>query len=245
VRRPVKRAQSNTHKRVKKSKHGRYIKSIVYGGLDGIITTFAVVSGAAGAELGANVILILGFANLVADGISMGFGDYLSSRAESEYKQDQRKADEHSFDDNRKRQSERLKVLFRRKGFSENDASTVVEIFAKKKRAFVDQMLKERGIVQKDGIAYKKGMYTFCSFMFFGVIPLSTYLIVPLLKIEAEYTFGVAWLLTALTLFFLGAMKTKITKKSWLYSGLEMLAIGGFSAVAAYMVGSFLHGLAG
>jgi VIT1/CCC1 family predicted Fe2+/Mn2+ transporter len=240
----MKQTRPHKYKRVKKSKHGRYIKSIVYGGLDGIITTFAVVSGAAGAELGASVILILGFANLVADGISMGFGDYLSSRAESEYKQNQRKAAEHSFDSNKKRQRERLKVLFKRKGFSEHDASTVAEIFSKKKRAFIDQMLKERGIVQKDGIAYKKGMYTFFSFMFFGVIPLSTYVFAPLLEIGVEYTFGVAWLFTAFTLFFLGAMKTKITQKNWFYSGLEMLGIGGFSAVAAYMVGSFLHGLA-
>ncbi|MHA1713754.1 MAG: VIT1/CCC1 transporter family protein [Candidatus Ranarchaeia archaeon] len=51
---------------------GRYIKSIIYGGLDGIITTFAVVAGVTGAALSAVVVLILGISNLVADGISMG-----------------------------------------------------------------------------------------------------------------------------------------------------------------------------
>lgn len=62
----------------------RYIKSIVYGGLDGIVTTFAIVAGVAGAALSSSVILILGFANLVADGISMAAGDYLSTKSEIE-----------------------------------------------------------------------------------------------------------------------------------------------------------------
>ena len=62
----------------------KYIKSIVYGGLDGIITTFAIVAGVAGASLGAKIILILGFTNLIADGISMAAGDYLSTKSEIE-----------------------------------------------------------------------------------------------------------------------------------------------------------------
>jgi len=64
---------------------GQYIKSFVYGGLDGIVTTFAVVAGVAGANLSASVVLILGVANLIADGISMAFGDFLSTKAENEY----------------------------------------------------------------------------------------------------------------------------------------------------------------
>lgn len=60
----------------------RYIKSIAYGGMDGIITTFAIVAGVAGASLSASIVLILGFANLIADGISMAAGDYLSTKDE-------------------------------------------------------------------------------------------------------------------------------------------------------------------
>ena len=63
----------------------------MYGGLDGIITTFAVVAGVAGASLSAGVVLILGFANLIADGISMAIGDYLSSKSEREYEAAERK----------------------------------------------------------------------------------------------------------------------------------------------------------
>lgn len=62
-----------------------YLKSIVFGGLDGIITTFAVIATVAGADLDVKIVILMGFANLVADGISMGFGDCLSSKAEQEF----------------------------------------------------------------------------------------------------------------------------------------------------------------
>jgi len=64
---------------------GEFVKSMVFGAMDGIITTFAVVAGVAGSNLTTGVVLILGFANLFADGISMGLGDFLSEKAEYDY----------------------------------------------------------------------------------------------------------------------------------------------------------------
>ena len=60
------------------------LREFVYGGMDGAVTTFAVVTGAAGANLGAKVILILGFANVLADGFSMAVGAYLSEKSEQD-----------------------------------------------------------------------------------------------------------------------------------------------------------------
>ena len=62
----------------------RHIKDIVYGANDGIVTTFAVVAGSMGAGLSREVILILGIANLLADGFAMGAGNYLGSLSEEE-----------------------------------------------------------------------------------------------------------------------------------------------------------------
>lgn len=59
-----------------------YLSEFVYGGIDGAVTTFAVVAGATGARFDTKVILVLGFANLIADGFSMGVGSYLSSKSE-------------------------------------------------------------------------------------------------------------------------------------------------------------------
>jgi len=84
-------ARAHARKTIKQAeeKHGgagsQYLGEMVYGGLDGIITTFAVVTGVAGAQLGTSVILILGLANLFADGFSMAVGAYLSTKSEQEY----------------------------------------------------------------------------------------------------------------------------------------------------------------
>lgn len=66
---------------------GRYLAEVIYGANDGIITTFAVVSGVAGAALNPSIVLILGAANLFADGFSMGMSNYLSRRSELDYQQ--------------------------------------------------------------------------------------------------------------------------------------------------------------
>ena len=61
-----------------------YLGEFVYGGIDGSITTFAVVAGAVGAGLDSSVIIILGFANLFADGFAMSIGAFLAAKSEKE-----------------------------------------------------------------------------------------------------------------------------------------------------------------
>ncbi|HET9412116.1 MAG TPA: VIT1/CCC1 transporter family protein [Candidatus Saccharimonadales bacterium] len=65
-----------------KQKFEQYLGQLVYGAIDGSVTTFAVVAGAAGAKLGSTVIIVLGFANLIADGFSMGASSFLSTKSE-------------------------------------------------------------------------------------------------------------------------------------------------------------------
>lgn len=79
---------------------GEYIKSIVYGGLDGIITTFATVTSVAGAEFSAAVVVVLGISHLFADGLSMGLGDYMSSQAEIDYTASEREREQWEMDQN-------------------------------------------------------------------------------------------------------------------------------------------------
>lgn len=66
---------------------GRYLAEVIYGANDGIVTTFAVVSGVAGAALNPSIVLILGAANLFADGFSMGMSNYLSEQSERAYRE--------------------------------------------------------------------------------------------------------------------------------------------------------------
>ncbi|MBY0353837.1 VIT1/CCC1 transporter family protein [Candidatus Babeliales bacterium] len=235
----------STFKHVVTSFHGKYIKSIVYGGLDGIVTTFAVVAGASGASLNPGVILILGFANLIGDGISMAFGDYVSSRSENEYKEREKAHAESIFDNDLGQEKQCLINSYVAKGFVEQDAQVMVTLLAGNKDSFIAMTLLERGIGTVNRSPFAKALYTFFSFIIFGFVPLLVYLVAFAFPCVMQYAFVLACALTGFTLFFLGAMKVKVTGKDWFRSGLEMLGIGSFASLAAYAVGHLLAGFAG
>lgn len=224
---------------------GRYIKSIVYGGLDGIITTFAVVAGVAGASLSSGVVLILGFANLVADGISMAIGDYLSSKSEREYQNAERVREAWEVEHYPEGEKKELVELYTAKGIAAQDAEAMVQIIAKNPKAWVDiMMVEELGIVASEESPLRNALATFLSFAAFGFIPLFIYVAAAFAPSLRASSFPVAAALTGATLFALGAVKVRITGKDWLLSGIETFVIGGITAAAAYGVGVLLGGLA-
>jgi VIT1/CCC1 family predicted Fe2+/Mn2+ transporter len=233
------------HSAEKHQSEGHFIRSAVYGGLDGIITTFAVVSGVAGAKLAAGIVLILGFANLVADGISMAVGDYLSTRAEQEYYAKERKREEWEVEHYLPGERKEMIDIYVQKGYSKKDATTIIDTLLKNKEAFVDSMMvDELGILEDDENPIKNALVTFGSFTVFGFIPLFAFVGALAFGWFGERTFLVACILTGLTLFGLGALKTKFTGQKWYIAGLQMLAVGGVAAIAAYGVGVLLGGLA-
>ncbi len=230
---------------IHQQEQGQYIKSAIYGGLDGIITTFAVVAGVAGASLSAGVVLILGFANLIADGISMAIGDYLSTKAEREYAKAERKRESWEVENYPEGEMKEMKEIYMAKGMPEQDAKRVVSVLSKHKQAWVDvMMVEELGIVENEESPVKNAIVTFLSFAIFGFVPLVAYVLARLIPGIQTYTFLIACILTGLTLFTLGALKVKVTGKKWFTAGLEMLIVGGLAATAAYGIGALLSGLA-
>ena len=223
---------------------GQYIKSSVYGGLDGIITTFAVVAGVAGASLSTSTVLILGFANLIADGLSMAVGDYLSTKAEIEYAENERKREEWEVENYPQGEKKEMVQAYMNRGYSEKDAEGLISIIAKNKKAWVDiMMVEELRILQTDESPTRNAIVTFISFVIFGFVPLFAYVIGANIPFIAQNTFMVASALTGATLFLLGALKVKITGANWLRSGTEMLMVGGIAAIAAYGIGFYISGI--
>ncbi len=220
---------------------GQYIKSAVYGGLDGTVTTFAVVAGVAGASLGSGVVLVLGFANLIADGLSMAIGDYLSTKSEQEFHRAERKREEWEVEHYPDGERQELIELYTAKGLPEEDARKVADIFAQHKRVWVDvMMVEELGILGEEESPVKNALVTFASFAFFGLVPVLAYVLLAMAAVPQSWAFPTASGCTAVTLFALGALKVKITGRNWMVSGLEMLLVGGIAAAAAYLTGVVL-----
>ena len=221
--------------------NGKYIKSIVYGGLDGIVTTFAVVAGSVGGELSLKVILILGFSNLLADGFSMAVGDYLSTKSQNEYEKMIRENEQLEIVNHHEQEVKRMKDLFVDQGVEKEDAELIVKTLAKYEEPFVKQVRKEKyGTDSIEEMPLKNALATFLSFSFFGIVPLLTYVFSLGLPILIQNSFLIASILTGITLFILGAVKSKINHSNWLKSGIEMLVVGGLAAVVAYVVGVVL-----
>ena len=98
-------------------KVGEFLKDAVYAANDGIITTFAVVAGVVGASLDPVIILVLGFANLFADGISMASGSYLGTKSEEDQCTQERGRNLKVLRENRELYKERVSKFLRNKGY--------------------------------------------------------------------------------------------------------------------------------
>jgi len=104
--------------RLKQPRKSQYISDAVLGGIDGCVTTFAVVSSVFGAGLPASIALILGFANLLADGFSMAISNYESVKADIEFNHDLRLTEEEHIDKVPEGEREEIRQIFQAKGFS-------------------------------------------------------------------------------------------------------------------------------
>jgi len=232
---------------------GKYIKSVVYGGLDGIITVFAVVASIAGAGLDVSVVIIMGVASLLADGISMGMGDYLSSKAENDYTQEERKREIWECDNYIEGEIEEMITLYIKKGMDEKDASQMVNIMAKYREIFVDiMMVEELGLmpVDADDSPLKNGLVTFGAFMAFGCIPMISYISAVAgdkhhSLDHVEGAFIIASLVTLLAMFSLGALTAKFSPQKWYVSGAWISINGGAAAGIAYLIGWALSAIVG
>ncbi|PRP85896.1 hypothetical protein PROFUN_06170 [Planoprotostelium fungivorum] len=227
------RSSDRPAERKKKEKIGMYIKDIIYGGLDGIITTFAIVAGVSGAQLSVSVVLILGLANLIADGFSMAVGNYLGTQSENEFVRREKKNERNYIDDHSKQAREEVKQIFLKKGLDEDSAEKVTVIMTSNKQ--------ESFNLNEEESALSAGLTTFCSFCAFGILPLSPYLVATVFSSILPFAFQVTLFITAITIFSMGCFKAKWTGVNVLYSGIEMAVIGGAAATFAYLIGHHLR----
>lgn len=222
----------------------QYLGDLVYGGLDGIITTFAVVSGVAGANLGTGVILIMGLANLLADGFSMATGAYLSTKSEQEYYRQERSREAWEVEHFPEAERAELLELYRARGYPDGDAAQLVAIQSRDKTRWVDaMMLEELQMLRNDGNPLLNAAATLLAFIVAGSVPLLIYLLGLIVPTPAGIAFPISLTLSGLALFGLGAAKVLVTGRKPLRSGVEMLLVGGLAAVVAYLVGVLLRGL--
>lgn len=223
-----------------------WLPDFVYGGIDGAVTTFAVVAGVEGAMLSAPIILILGFANLLADGFSMASSKYLSDKTNQEQYNKIYKRELQHIKTNIDHKDKELDRIISSYGFKGKDLESAKRIFQSNPNTLVDLIMRNEYNMTQENIDPKKGAAaTFISFILIGFIPLVVYVFKPFLPLDYGQTFIATIIATLIALFIVGATKSKVTDQHWFVSGLETATVGGLAAAISYLVGFFLRGLTG
>jgi len=232
---------------------GDYIKSFVFGGLDGIVSTFALVAGLSGASATLTTLIAVGLAKVLSDAFSMGFGEFTSATAELESAMILRKREEWETENYEEGEVKEMAALYMEKGVTKQDALTILTVMAGYKELFVDHMMvMEHGVMPPDDsdrwAPLKQGLVCFIAFVVFGLVPLVGFIIVYLIdptaatgKSDTGKVLGLAYGLTVLTLFIMGVTKAKLTgSPKYLKSGFMMIANGSIAGGVAYLVGEVL-----
>ncbi|CDI79778.1 integral membrane protein, putative [Eimeria acervulina] len=212
---------SSGHTEAHKKTSSDYLKAIVFGGLDGIVTIFAIVAGCVGANLHPSKVVIIGIGNLLADAISMGFGEFVSSAAEEDFVKSEREREEWEIENCPNEEKQEMVEIYRdRYGFTDEDADCLVNITFKYREFFVQHMMvEELGLMVTEGPSpLRRGIST-----------------------DGHFAFAMACVISGVALFILGFLKGRFVNQSPLKSGLLMIINGTCAGTVAYAVGAALE----
>jgi VIT1/CCC1 family predicted Fe2+/Mn2+ transporter len=221
------------------------LEDFVYGSTDGAVTTFAVVAGVVGASLSPSIVLILGFANLLADGFSMAIGNYLAAKSRREYIETARKREEWEIDNLVEQEKQEVRDIYAQKGFKDELLEEIVRIITSRRKVWVDTMMKEElGLIEDMRRPLDTAATTFAAFNLVGLIPLLPFVGLLFAGSEAVSTtaaFIYSVIFTGVAFFVVGCVKGRVVNKPLLRSGSSSVLIGGIAASVAYIVGYLLN----
>ena len=215
-----------------------YLRDWIYGGIDGAVTTLAVVTGVAGAQLSSWIILAMGFANLFADGFSMAASNYLGTKSEHDDRRRLQDIENRHIDVDPEGEREEIRQIFERKGFEGKELQRVVELMTADRERWIQTMLMdEYGLPHAVRSQWTAALCTFTAFLICGLVPLLPYLFLT----EGSLTLSVT--LTGVVFFAIGSIKSRWSTTSWWYSGLTTFVVGAVAASLAYLAGVILRRL--
>jgi VIT1/CCC1 family predicted Fe2+/Mn2+ transporter len=189
------------------------------------------------------VVIILGFANLLADGFAMSVGSYLSKQSEQDNYDKHKKVEYWEVEHLPEKEKEEIREIYRAKGFEGELLEQVVEVITADKDRWVDVMMKEElEMMEESRSPLAMGAVTFGSFVVVGLIPLLVYLY-DYFNPTGFNLFAISSVMTGIAFLFIGWMKTYVTQTSKWKGMLETLALGAAAAIVSYAVGNWLEGL--
>jgi vacuolar iron transporter family protein len=163
--------------RLAQAPRSNYLRDWIYGAIDGAVTTFAVVAGVVGADLSAKVVLLLGFANLVADGFAMAASNYSGTKAERDDYDRVIGIERRHIALAPEGEREEIRQIFASKGFSGEVLERIVALITGDPDLWVRTMaVEEYGLSPTPRSPALAAFGTFAAFILCGIVPLASYL---------------------------------------------------------------------
>lgn len=235
---------------------GDYLKSCVFGGLDGTVTTFTLVCAALGGNYSYTTIVVLGVAKVLSDAVSMGLGEGVSELAEVNYVRAEKAREKWEMDNHLTGELDEMVALYVEQGFEEEDAKTILGLMVEKNPAFFldHMMVQELGMMPPDDESpLKKGLCMFASFAVCGGAVIMPFALAELHSTAGAtdetkmYSKQTAYMLSVmvaiLVLAGLGWLKAGLTNQNKVISSIQYVGVGAFSAAVAFGISSTVHRL--
>ncbi|GFE65508.1 VIT1/CCC1 transporter family protein [Litoreibacter roseus] len=222
--------------RLSSSQQNSYLKDMIYGGIDGAVTTFAIVAGVKGAGLSHSIIVALGLANIIADGFSMAASNYSGTKAELDDRKRIIKIEERHIKHHRDGELEELRQILELRGLTGDVLTKATDAISRSKDKWINLMLTdEYGLPRDPPNPVRAALSTFGAFMVAGSVPLIPFVF------GVPAAFQISVFATLLTFFLIGTGKSRWSLAKWWWSGAETLTIGAIAALLAYGVGGLFH----
>lgn len=218
---------------------GGWLRPVVFGASDGLVSNFALVAGVAGGTtavgVGVNAVVLAGLAGLVAGACSMAAGEYVSVASQSELAEAEIELERIELEHRPDAERHELAETFERRGLDPALAAQVAEQLSRDKDAALEVHVREElGVDLHDlpsGVTAAAS--SFASFTVGAVIPLLPYLL-------GADTLWPSLVLSLLSLFGVGVLVSRVTVRTWWFSGMRQLVLGGAAAGITYVVGSLV-----
>lgn len=217
---------------------GNALRAAVLGANDGLVSNLALVMGVAGASISNDVVLIAGFAGLLAGSISMALGEWLSVQSSRELYQRQLDIEEREIAEVPEEEAEELALIYQAKGMPADQAHTLANRIMEDPEAALSTLAREELGIDPEELGGSPWQAAFTSFFLFAggaILP-----VLPFVFTSGAAAVVASLVLSGLGLFIVGAGITLITGRGLWFSGLRQTAFGLIAAAITFGIGSLL-----
>lgn len=214
---------------------GGWLRAAVFGAMDGLVTTIAIIAGVGGGGADRQTIILTGMAGLVAGAFSMALGEFASVDTQNDAVGHEVNVEREEIRRNPDAEQAELASMYQDMGLSPGTAAAIAaEVHDNPELAVRVHITQELGVDPDDQPSpWTAAISSFACFAVGGILPLLPFLL-------GSSSLAVGMLVGAVGLFLLGALTSRFTTRSWLYGGLRQLAFGAIAAGATYAVGALI-----